>query len=219
VLTEAIENMLNRNLGNSPQARAACVALKGRRLKVTVSGLDLAIGCESLGDSLRLTRTAEGEFNAEVEGSPVNLLALAGADPGRVLKSGAVRVRGEIELLQRYRDLALLLRPDLEDELARLIGDAPAHRLAKLAIGALALGRRSADTAVLNAAEFLAHETRDLVPRAEGEAFLSEVDRLREDVDRAAARLEALAGRLVPQDPSLSGATAVDGTSATTKAP
>jgi ubiquinone biosynthesis protein UbiJ len=188
-------------------------------LKVTVSGLDLAIGCESLGDSLRLTRTAEGECNAEVEGSPVNLLALAGADPGRVLKSGAVRVRGEIELLQRYRDLALLLRPDLEDELARLIGDAPAHRLAKLAIGALALGRRSADTAVLNAAEFLAHETRDLVPRAEGEAFLSEVDRLREDVDRAAARLEALAGRLVPQDPSLSGATAVDGTSATTKAP
>lgn len=200
MLTEAIENLLNRNLGNSPQARAACVALKGRRLKVTVSGLGLAIGCESLGDSLRLSRSPSGEFHAEVEGSPVNLLALAGADPGRVLKSGAVRVHGEIELLQRYRDLALQLQPDFEEELARLIGDAPAHKLARLAQGALAFGRRSADTAVRNAAEFFAHETGDLVPRAEGEAFFGEVDRLREDVDRAAARLEALLARVAPQD-------------------
>lgn len=210
MLTEAIENLLNRNLGNSPQARADCVALKGRRLKIIVSGLSLAVGCESVGDSLRLTRAAEGEFHAEVEGSPVNLLALAGADPGRVLKSGAVRVRGEIELLQRYRDLMLRLQPDLEEELARLIGDASAHRLAGLAQTVIAFGRRSTDTAVRNAAEFFAHETGDLVPRAEGEAFFSEVDRLREDVDRAAARIEAMLARLAMQDASAPPAAPTD---------
>jgi ubiquinone biosynthesis protein UbiJ len=48
---------------------------------------------------------------------------------------------------------------------------------------------------VQNAAEYFAHETRDLVPRAEAEVFLGEVDRLREDVDRAAARVEALLAR------------------------
>ena len=201
MLTEIIENLLNRNLGSSPRARESCAALKGRRLKLVIRDLDLTIGFESLGDSLRISRQAEGEFHAEVEGSPVNLLAMAGPQPERLLKSGAVQVRGEVELLQRYRDLALLLRPDLEEELARLIGDSSAHRLAGLAKAALALGRRSASTAVQNAAEYFAHESRDLVPRAEAEVFLGEVDRLREDVDRAAARVEALLARF-EQPPS-----------------
>ncbi|MFM8845453.1 MAG: SCP2 domain-containing protein [Gammaproteobacteria bacterium] len=195
MLTEAIENLLNRNLGSSPRARESCAALKGRRLKLVIRDLDLQIGFESVGDSLRISRQTAGEFDAEVEGTPINLLALASPQPERLLKSGTVQVRGDVELLQRYRELALLLRPDLEEELAKLIGDSPAHRLAGLAKAALAFGRRGASTAVQNAAEYFAHETRDLVPRAEAEVFLGEVDRLREDVDRATARVEALLAR------------------------
>ena len=207
MLTEAIENLLNRNLGQSPRARECCAALKGRRLRIVVRDLGLQIGFESLGDTLRISRQAEGEFHAEVAGSPINLLALAGPQRERLLKSGAVQVSGEVELLQQYRDLALLLRPDLEDELARLIGDSPAHRLAGLARAALAFGRRSADTAVRNTAEYFAHETGDLVPRAEAEEFLAEVDRLREDADRAAARLDALLARLDDSDRNAAAAT------------
>ena len=43
-----------------------------------------------------------------------------------------------------------------------------------------------------NAAEYLAHENHTLVPRAEAEAFMADVDQLREDVDRAIARLRTL---------------------------
>ncbi len=196
MLTELIENLLNRNLGNSPGARTACAELKGRRLKLMIRDLDVAIIIESLGESLRISRGGEGEFHAEVEGSPVNLLAMAGPSPERLLKSGAVQVKGEVELLQSYRDLVLLLKPDLEEELSRWVGDSPAHRLAGLARGAIAFGRRGADTTVRNAAEYFAHETGDLVPRAEAEVFLGEVDRLREDVDRAAARLDAMLERI-----------------------
>jgi ubiquinone biosynthesis protein UbiJ len=198
VLTELIENLLNRNLGNSPGARNSCAELKGRRLKVVIRDLDITIAIESLGDSLQISRNGDGEFHAEVEGSPINLLVMAGPSPERLLKSGAVQVRGEVELLQRYRDLALLLKPDLEEELSRLVGDSPAHRFASLARGALSFSQRGADTAVRNAAEYFAHETRDLVPRAEVEVFLGEVDQLREDVDRAVARLDAMIERIAP---------------------
>lgn len=199
VLTELIENLLNRNLGDSPGARRACAELKGRRLKLMIRDLDIAITIESLGESLKISRYCEGECHAEVEGSPINLLAMTGPAPERLLKSGAVQVRGEVELLQRYRDLGLLLKPDLEEELSRLIGDSPAHRLTALARGALAFGRRGADTTLRNAAEYFAHETRDLVPRAEAEVFLNEVDQLREGVDRAAARLDTMLERLNPK--------------------
>ncbi|MEJ0006103.1 MAG: hypothetical protein WDM77_06870 [Steroidobacteraceae bacterium] len=39
-----------------------------------------------------------------------------------------------------------------------------------------------------NVAEYLAHERRDLVPRAEGRQLLDGVDALRDDVDRFEAR-------------------------------
>jgi len=199
VITKLIENLLNRNLGDSPGARRACAELKGRRLRLTIRDLDITLTIESLGESLKISHGSEGECHAEVEGSPINLLAMTGPAPERLLKSGAVQVRGEVELLQRYRDLGLLLKPDLEEELSRLIGDSPAHQLAALARRALAFGRHGADTTVRNAAEYFAHETHDLVPRAEAEVFLNDVDQLREGVDRAAARLDTMLERLDPK--------------------
>jgi len=222
VLTGIVENLLNRNLGASPRARELCAALRGRRLVIVMSGTPLCIAVESTGDTLRVTRTAAGagtgaragdgntagtaanttagaaagDFDVEVVGTPVNLLALTGSEPEALLQRGAITMRGDVDLAQRYRELALLLKPDLEEELSRFLGDAPAHQLMRLAMGAVGFGRRAASTATLNAAEYLAHETRDLVPRAEAEVFLAGVDRLREDVDRCAARLEHLEQRL-----------------------
>jgi len=192
VLTAAIENLLNRNLALSAGARIRCAALQGQRLLVCVTGTGLQIGIESLGDTLALSRTPVGEFNVTVEGSPINLLALTGDNPERLLQSGQVTLRGEAEILQRYRALALLLQPDLEEELSRLVGDLPAHHIGRLARSLWSFGRRAASNTVRNAAEYLAHESHTLVPRAEAEAFMADVDQLREAVDRAAARLRTL---------------------------
>lgn len=156
----------------------------------------MRFGIESLGDTLRLTRNPDGEFEAELSGSPVNLLALAMARPAHLLHTGAVRISGDAELLERYRELAGALGPDFEEELSRLVGDLPAHHLARVALGIARFGRRAARTTLNNTAEYLAHESRDLVSRAEADGFLEGVDRLREDADRAAARLTALDARL-----------------------
>lgn len=200
MLTGVIENLLNRNLAASPRARELCAELRERRIAIAMSGTPLRIAVESTGDSLRLSRDAGGEFQAEIEGSPVNLVALAGPEPEALLQRGAVKIRGDVELAQRYRELALLLRPDLEEELSRFVGDAPAHQLMRLALGAVAFGRRAVSTTALNAAEYLAHERGDLVPRAEAEVFFEGVDRVREDVDRLEARFAQLAQRLAERD-------------------
>jgi ubiquinone biosynthesis protein UbiJ len=207
VLTGLIENLLNRNLGASPRARELCAELRERRIAITMSGTPLRIAVESTGDSLRLSRDAGGEFHAEVEGTPVNLVALAGSEPEALLQRGAVKIRGDVELAQRYRELALLLRPDLEEELSRFVGDAPAHQLMRVALGALAFGRRAVSTTALNAAEYLAHERGDLVPRGEAEGFFEGVDRVREDVDRLEARFAQLAQRLQERDAAPAAAT------------
>jgi ubiquinone biosynthesis protein UbiJ len=140
-----------------------------------------------------LTKSDEGQSgrepaDAEISGSLMSLAALSGAHPEEVIRRGDVTIRGDAELAQKFRELAMLLRPDVEEELARLIGDTPAHQALRLVRAATGFGRRAAATGVRNVAEYLAHERRDLVSGPEAEDFYRRVEKLREDLDRLDAR-------------------------------
>jgi ubiquinone biosynthesis protein UbiJ len=193
MLLISLENLLNRGLPRSPRARALCLQLTGRSLAIEVRDIT-RVRVSSTGSTLALSRS-EAPAEASLSGGPLALLGLLGGDPQRLLQRGDISVGGDTQLAQSFRELLTLLRPDAEEELSLLIGDVPAHQLARLARYAGAFGRRAAATAVTNAAEFLAHERAELVPRAEGEQFLRGVDAVREDVDRLQARLELLARR------------------------
>ena len=188
-----LENLVNRGLPRSPRARALCGELAGKSLAIEIR--DLArLRVSSTGLTLSVTR-GEGAADATLAGGLPGLVALLCGPPDAVLQRGEVTIRGDAELAQKFRELAFLLRPDLEEELSLLIGDVPAHQLARLARLGLAFGRKLAGTTLTNAAEYLGHERADLVPRNEGEQFLRGVDALREGVDRLSARLELIAQR------------------------
>jgi ubiquinone biosynthesis protein UbiJ len=126
-----------------------------------------------------------------IVGSPTALLGLM-AGTARTPGGSPAQVRGDAETAAAYRELLRAARPDLEEELARLVGDLPARRLGALAQGTLAglsrAGRRFGE----NLAEYLQEESRDLVNRTELEEFLRGVDELREASDRIEARLRRL---------------------------
>jgi ubiquinone biosynthesis accessory factor UbiJ len=191
LLVSTLENLLNRGLPRSPRARELCKELAGRRVGIDVRGFG-RVAIESDGNSLRLARNDAIQAEAEMSGGPLSLMALAGASPEAVLQRGDVQISGDAELAQKFRELAMLLKPDLEEELSMAIGDVPAHQIGRFARAALGWTQRAAGTTVQNAAEYFAHEKRDLVPRAEGDPFLRGVDILREDVDRLEARLDLL---------------------------
>jgi len=215
MFTAAAERLLNRNLPRSPRARELCAELAGRRVALQIEGFGLRFVLASDGTRLALTRehtagagigpppTADSfapaatpfGADAQLSGTPLNLLALAGPDAEAVIRRGDVRIDGDAQIAQRFRELGRLLRPDIEEEMSQLIGDAAAHHLARTASGALEFGRRVAATGVRNFAEFFAHERGDLVPRAEADALFDDIDRAREDVDRLAARVALLAAR------------------------
>lgn len=189
MLTQSIENLLNRNLPRSPRAGELVRELAGKSVRVEARGLGWVLLIESLGTSLRLAKNADDPVpGAEIVGSLMGLAQLAGSHPEEVIRRGEVLIRGDAELAQKFRELAMLLKPDVEEELARIIGDTPAHQAFRLVRMATGFGRRAASTGVRNVAEYFAHERRDLVPRAEAEDFYREVERLREDVDRLEAR-------------------------------
>jgi ubiquinone biosynthesis protein UbiJ len=192
MLTETIENVLNRGLPRSPRARQLCRELQGHRVGVDVSGFARLV-VESTGETLQIKRDASASTEAEIVGGPFSLLALAGESPEAVIQRGDVQIRGDVELAQRFRELALLLRPDIEEEVSKVVGDVPAHHLGRVARAVFGWTRNAASTQVRNVAEYFAHERQHLVPRAEADQLLKGVDTLRENVDRLEARIELLA--------------------------
>ena len=192
MLTETIENVLNRGLPRSPRARQLCRELQGHRVGVDVSGFARLV-VESTGETLQIKQDASASTEAEIVGGPFSLLALAGESPEAVIQRGDVQIRGDVELAQRFRKLALLLRPDIEEEVSKVVGDVPAHHLGRVARAAFGWTRNAASTQVRNVAEYFAHERQHLVPRAEADQLLKGVDTLRENVDRLEARIELLA--------------------------
>jgi len=191
MLTATLENVLNRGLPRSPRAQQLCAELTGRSVAVEVREITRLL-LESTGSTLRITR-GDASADAEIVGGPFGLLALGGERPEAVVQRGDVEIRGDAELAQKFRELVLLLRPDLEEELSGVVGDIPAHQIGRFARMARGWTHRAASTTAQNFAEYLAHERQHLVPRNEGEQFLRGVDAVREDVDRLEARVDLLA--------------------------
>jgi len=193
MLTTTIENLLNRGLPRSQRARQLCAELSGHSLAVVIP--DIArLRLASTGVTLAATFDAE-PADASLTGGPFALLALLGGSAQAQLQRGSVAISGDAEVADRFRELLERLRPDFEEELSLLLGDVPAHRLARALRAGAAWGAKAADTTLTNLGEYLAHESADLVSRNEGEQFLRGVDALREGVDRLQARLERLARR------------------------
>jgi ubiquinone biosynthesis accessory factor UbiJ len=201
-LLRPFEALVNRNLRASTPARELLAQLAGRSFAIQ---LETPIGGRLV--RLRLAATADGlaivsgdePADASVTGTPLGLAALlAGRSGGRFTAAG-VTIAGDAEVAAAFEKLLRHARPEFEEELARLVGDAPAHYAARAARGAFQWGRRALDSLARNVGEYLTEEGRDLVPRPELEAFHSGVDRIREDVDRAEARLALVAARLAAQ--------------------
>lgn len=192
MLVSTIENFLNRNLPRSPRARELCAALAGRRLAVEVRGTR-AIHVRCDGARLLIDRSG-AEADVRVIGSPVALLAYARHDANRAWEP-TVEVSGDPQVAAQFGELARLLKPDVEEELALAIGDVPAHEIARGVRAALSWSGHAAQTTLRNIAEYLAYERGALVSRPEAREFEKRVAALHDHLEHLEARLDALAHR------------------------
>ncbi len=192
MITARIQSVIDEHVAGSPRARQLLTGLDGRRMQVVARHTPWTLTLHAQGKRLLVSLRDAAGADARLSGPPLSLLALLREDPTEVIRRGDVTISGDAEIAARFQELLQLLRPDLEGALARVIGDVPAHGAGALLRKVLAYGRSSFDTQVMNAGEYLAHERRVLVPLAEAAQFLHEVDVLREQADRIAARVARL---------------------------
>ena len=189
---------VTRALADSARARALCRELAARSLRLDITGIGLAVQIVVTEQQLQLRRATPAEPAADLtlRGTPLAFLAAAMGDVQQLITDRRLTLAGNEQLAPQFQELARVLRPGLEAGLAKFIGRVPAH-LATRALRALQQWGRAAGRSLLdNSADYLAHESRDLVPRAEAEHFLGGVETLRQSVARAEARVAQLGERL-----------------------
>ena len=200
-LLQPLENMFNRRLEGNSDARRALADVDGESLAIKFDGVGLELYFHARDGRLRLDTEYSDEPAAIISGTPLALAALAsGSEPGTALRRNGVSLHGDTAVAQGFQRLIETIKPDWEDELSRLVGDAVAHRLGNAARSLLNWGRDSTTRLSENFAEFFTEESRDLPTRTEAEEFFDGVDELRSDVDRAEARLRRASQRL-PDEP------------------
>jgi ubiquinone biosynthesis protein UbiJ len=186
-----IEAELNRCIGESTAARELLARLAGTRFAVHVEGLGLTVVLHAEGEQVRVDSDAAGA-TATLRAAPIDLLRLLRAEGISGVKRTRAELSGDLDVAERYAKLLRLARPDLEGELAKWVGDVPAHALGEAARGFGAWLGRAAAALRMNAAEYLQEESGAMPAPLEAQAFYADVEKLRDDVERAAARLARL---------------------------
>jgi ubiquinone biosynthesis protein UbiJ len=186
-----IEAELNRCVGESTAARELLARLNGTSFAVHVEGLGLTAVLHADGERLRLDSDATAATTT-LRATPLDLVRLLRAEGVSGVKRTRADLSGDLEVAERYARMLKLARPDLEEEAAKWLGDLPAHALGSAVRGAGAWLARAAAALRMNTAEFLQEESRALPAPLEAQAFYADVERLRDDVERAAARLARL---------------------------
>ncbi|MGO2133198.1 MAG: ubiquinone biosynthesis accessory factor UbiJ [Halomonas sp.] len=200
LLLAGIEKTINALLARDPAAPQRLRRLTGKSilLRLESPSLTLAVHFHPQGlDLMREPDTTEGAHNAVVELDSDTLSALiGGASIEQLMFQGRLSVRGPTQLLEAARDLLLDLDLDWEGELARWLGDQPAHTLAE---GLRSLGNwglRTQRELRADVAEYVFEEARLLPGRHQLEILRDHLTEIEVATDRIEARLARLQRRL-----------------------
>jgi ubiquinone biosynthesis protein UbiJ len=193
----ALEAALNRALALDPDTRDGLRALDGRRLVLRLATPPVALQVTVDGERLRVGPANDGaEPDLSVRATLGGLLAqlpfMRRDDAPAV---GTLRIEGDADLARRLQRLAERFDPDWQRPFVAAFGDIAGVQVAQLFASALRGVRSAADVMATNAADYVQHETRDVVGRDELGAFFDDIDTVRDDVERLAARVTRLRER------------------------
>jgi ubiquinone biosynthesis protein UbiJ len=195
----ALTLALNRLVALDPESRQAIGKLEGRRIGVHLKGPEIAFSIAARNGTLQIEPPPGADdasaTDFEVRATPGSLLAMALGRDGDARPAGKVEIAGDAELARQVQKLARDYRPDFEAAFASVFGEVAGTAIARALHDAAKWAGEGARHFRDDTVDWLRDEARLTVPHAEMNAFLDEVDALRERTERLAARMRNLDGK------------------------
>lgn len=190
MLAQVAQAPINHVLRGESWALKRLQPFAGRTAKFVVAPLEFSFTISATGEVAPSSPGAAADTTFRL--SPGLALRILSGDRSA---DHEVAVEGDAELAQAIRFVVRNARWDLEEDLARIFGDAIAHRIAGGAQALLRLQSRAVHSVGRNLSDYLTEERGMIASRRDIEAFVRDVDALREEADRLAQRVALLEGR------------------------
>lgn len=190
------ETAINRVLNLDSTAQTRLLPLAGKVIAIDCTMPAIKLYLIPLDTGIQLAHQWHAPADCTLSATaPLLLKLLSSTDKTSVLHHPDVTIEGSSALLMELADIMQNLELDWEYEVARWLGPVPTALLS----GHLRSSRnwlmQSAHSLHLNAADYLAEESRTLVGNTEAQARFSEIDQLKLDLDRLDARIALLLKR------------------------
>jgi len=187
--------ILNNNIPEVTRARELCAQLAGTTVAIRVKSTALTAYFKIHDESIALSGVLEEDPDICITGSLLTLARMASSGDVAAIRDGSLELIGDVETAQAFQELLSAAKPDFEEGLSAVIGDAAAHSLGTASNSVRSWASDVRSTMGANIREYLQEESRDLPSRYEFERYGSEVGNLRDDVERLAARINRLQER------------------------
>lgn len=190
----AMEQAVNGVVALDPFAREALAKLHGRRIAIDFKdwNLTLVFVADAAGKLQLFTQDPESA-DAVIRATPMDFVETAFTErkEDQVFK-GKITLEGDTKLAQRFSDIFGGLDIDWEEQLSKVTGDVVAHQVGRAMRGFQQWAQRSRRVLTDDLGEYLTEERRLLPTSFEFGEWSSQVDVLRDDVDRLASRVVRL---------------------------
>ena len=191
---DGLEQVIDQLIKMDPGAAQRLAALHGRVIRVDLEGTGIQLNFVPGHDGrLQLLGSIEGKPDCTLSGSPFDLMrARDTSESAKQLFSGNVRIEGDNQIAHRFSEALAGLDIDWEEQLSRLTGDIAAHEIGRGIRTLRQEGARITGSVRENMSEYLTEEAGLLPHRFEVEGLLADIDKLRDDSERLAARIALL---------------------------
>ncbi len=194
-LLAAMEAALNQLFAMDPESFARLADFKGRIIAFHITDMDQWLYFFPDKQGMQIISHYEGEPDTVISGSLLAFAKMALAEDQEKTRSvfkGDIKITGDMALGQHFQALFQQLDIDWEEHLSHITGDVLAHSLGNVARGVLDFGKQLFNSLGMDVSEYLQYETRDIASGPEIQHFNQQVDTIRNDVERAEARIKRL---------------------------
>jgi ubiquinone biosynthesis protein UbiJ len=203
---------VNHLLVREPWALERLKPYASKRVKLSCTPVSIALAVQADGLFAATTDAEAGAFDVTIA-VPLDALPVF-LQGGQAAVMKHVRIEGDAEFATTLAKLAEHLRWDPEEDLARVIGDAPAHRVGLVARAVQEQAQRTGRNLLDTFTEYFLDERPQLVRKSALDAFNAELSRTRDALARVEKRIERIeqqSGQRTEQPRPASGASARTG--------
>lgn len=195
-LTEALESSINLVLKQDPDSLKKISALQGKVLAFEFTELDLTLYLFPHNEGIQVQYLYEGQADTTLQGSPLAFINMSLGDSSESFFSGEIRIKGDIELGQKFKLLLDQLQLDWEELLSKYTGDLIAFKIGSIIRNFSSWGKSTLKTIQLDIQEYLQDEGQLNPHSVDLENFTKNIGQLRDDTERLEARILRLQKQL-----------------------